>query len=74
MTPTYGTPITVTKTAWTAVQYDVFLTDWSAAITITDIAQYEEAIFKFTRDHDHASDDYGQKLAVEKVIINWNVV
>lgn len=71
---TYGTAVTVTKTAWTASQYDVFLTDWSDAITITDIAAYEEAIFKFTRDHDHASDTYGQKLAVEKVILNWNWV
>jgi len=70
----FGTAVTVIKTGLTEDQYDTFLTDWSGALTLPGIAGYKEACFKFERVHDHASDTYGQKAGVEKIIINWNAI
>lgn len=69
---TFGTAVTITKTGMTFSQNDIFFTDWSGELTITDAAEGELACFQFTRDHDHADDDYGQKIGVIAVILDWN--
>lgn len=45
-------------------QYDILFTAWSSAITVTDLAAGELAMFNFYRDQDHASDTYAQKVGV----------
>ncbi len=74
MHDTDGAEIIVTHTGLTMSQYDVFETDWSAAVTITNIAQLEEAMLVFRRIHDNAADTYAQKVGVEKVVMNWKWV
>ena len=66
-----GTAVTVTDTAITAAQHDILITDWSGDLTITALAAGEVAELSFNRDHDHASDDYGQVVGVLALEIRY---
>lgn len=68
---TKGTAVTVTDTAITAAQHDILITDWSGDVTVTNLAAGEIAELAFTRDHDHASDDYAQVVGVLAVEIRY---
>lgn len=60
---TYGTAVASSKTAITAAQYVKLTTDWSAEVTITNLAAGEVAKLLFERDNTVGS-NYGQKIAV----------
>lgn len=66
-----GTAVTITDTAITADQHDILITGWSGDVTVTNIAAGEIAELAFTRDHDHASDDYGQVVGVLALEIRY---
>ena len=68
---TFGTAVTLTKTSMTYTEGDKFQTDWSSNVSITDLAAGETAHLKFTRDHDHASDTYVQKIGVYLITIKY---
>jgi len=71
---TYGTATTLTKTSMTYTEGDMFQTEWSSNVTITDLANSEIAQLKFTRDHDHASDTYAQKIGVYMLKIRYRLL
>lgn len=68
---TFGTAVTLTKTSMTYLEGDRFSTDWSSNVSITNLAAGETAQLKFTRDHDHASDTYVQKIGLYLLKIRY---
>jgi len=58
-----------TATARTDAQYDRFTTTLSGTVTVTDLAAGELMMLKLERDHDHASDTYGQLLGVTGITL-----
>ena len=69
---TFGSVVTLTKTDMTYTEGDRFSTDWSSNVSITNLAAGETAQLKFTRDHDHASDTYVQKIGVYLLKIRYS--
>ena len=68
---TYGTEVLSSSTSLTASQYDVVDTDQSADVTITDLLRNEVTMLLLYRDHDHASDDYAQDVAVTGITLYY---
>lgn len=66
---TFGTQVASTATARTDAQYDRFTTTLSGTVTITNLAAGELMMLKLERDHDHASDDYGQLIGVTGITL-----
>lgn len=66
---TFGTQVASTATGRTDVQYDRFTTSLSGAVTVTGLAGGEVMQLKLERDHDHASDTYGQLIGVTGVTL-----
>ena len=56
----------------THAQYDRVTTDWSAAITITNLLAGETVLLKLYRDISDASDDYAQDIGVSAIQIKYN--
>lgn len=62
-----GTAVTVTKTFdGSHVQYDRWTTDWSDAVTITDLAALRYVKMVLTRD---TTDTYAQKIGITEIEI-----
>jgi len=68
---TYGSEVVSSATSLTASQYDVVETDTSADVTITDLMRDEVTMMLLYRDHDHASDDYAQDVAVTGITLYY---
>lgn len=64
-----GSAITVSVTGRSDAQYTKIETGWSDSVIITGIGSGETFFANFTRDHDHADDDYEQDFGVYMVYV-----
>lgn len=71
---TFGTVVQSSKTAITESQWDVLQTEWSSAVTITDLAPGEVAFLKFARNPGHASDDYAVDADVIGITLQYRCI
>lgn len=69
---TLGAEVVLTKTGMTENQYDIVITGWSGAVTITNLAAGEVAKMKFRRIHDNAADTYAQLIGVSGIVIEYS--
>lgn len=68
---TKGTVVVVTDDTLNAAQWDVLVTGWSGAVTVTALAAGELAEMALIRDVSDAVDDYGQVVGVLSVEIRY---
>jgi len=69
--PIVGSYIALAQSGITAAQWTQKITNWSASVTVPNLAAGEASLFRLRRAVGDASDDYTQAIGVEAIRIRY---